>query len=35
MLGTANPWFLIAAQIVPIVFASTIGFYPQPCGSST
>jgi hypothetical protein len=27
MLGTANPWFLIAAQVVPIVFASTIGFY--------
>jgi hypothetical protein len=27
MLGTANPWLLIAAQVVPIVFASTIGFY--------
>jgi hypothetical protein len=27
MLGTANPWFLIAGQLVPIVFASTIGFY--------
>jgi hypothetical protein len=27
MLGTANPWFLIAAQVVPIILASTIGFY--------
>jgi hypothetical protein len=27
ILGTANPWFLIAAQVVPIVFASTVGFY--------
>ncbi len=27
MLGTANPWLLIGAQVVPIVFASTIGFY--------
>ena len=27
LLGTANPWLLIAAQIAPIVFASTIGFY--------
>ena len=27
MLGTANPWLLISAQVVPIVFASTIGFY--------
>jgi len=27
MLGTANPWLLIAAQVVPIAFASTIGFY--------
>ena len=29
MLGTANPWLLIAAQVVPIAFASTIGFYSQ------
>lgn len=27
MLGTANPWLLIAGQLVPIAFASTIGFY--------
>ena len=27
LLGTANPWLLIAAQVVPIVFTSTIGFY--------
>jgi hypothetical protein len=27
MLGTSNPWLLIAAQVVPILFASTIGFY--------
>lgn len=27
MLGTANPWLLIAWQVAPIVFASTIGFY--------
>ena len=27
LLGTANPWLLIAAQVAPIVFASTIGFY--------
>jgi hypothetical protein len=27
VLGTANPWFLVGAQIVPIVFATTIGFY--------
>jgi hypothetical protein len=27
MLGTANPWLLIAGQVVPIVFAGTIGFY--------
>jgi hypothetical protein len=27
VLGTSNPWLLIAAQVVPIVFASTIGFY--------
>jgi hypothetical protein len=27
MLGTANPWLLIAWQVVPIGFASTIGFY--------
>jgi hypothetical protein len=27
MLGTANPWLLIGAQVVPIVFASTIGYY--------
>ena len=29
MLGTANPWLLTFAQIVPIVIASTIGFYSQ------
>jgi hypothetical protein len=29
MLGTSNPWLLIAAQVVPIGFASTIGFYSQ------
>jgi hypothetical protein len=29
MLGTSNPWLLIAAQVVPIVFASTIGFYSK------
>jgi hypothetical protein len=27
VLGTANPWLLIGAQVVPIVFATTIGFY--------
>jgi hypothetical protein len=27
MLGSANPWLLIGAQVVPIVFASTIGYY--------
>jgi hypothetical protein len=27
MLGTANPWLLTFAQVVPIVIASTIGFY--------
>jgi hypothetical protein len=27
MLGTANPWVVIAGQVVPIVFAGTIGFY--------
>jgi hypothetical protein len=27
MLGTSNPWLLIGAQVVPIAFASTIGFY--------
>jgi len=27
LLGTANPWLLIVAQVVPIVFTSTIGFY--------
>ena len=27
MLGTSNPWFLIGAQVVPIAFASTIGYY--------
>jgi hypothetical protein len=27
MLGTANPWLLICGMVVPIVFASTIGFY--------
>jgi general stress protein CsbA len=29
MLGTSNPWLLIAAQVVPIAFASTIGFYSK------
>jgi hypothetical protein len=27
VLGTANPWLLIGAQVVPIIFATTIGFY--------
>jgi hypothetical protein len=27
MLGTANPWLLTFAQVVPITIASTIGFY--------
>ncbi len=27
VLGTANPWLLIGAQVVPIAFATTIGFY--------
>jgi general stress protein CsbA len=27
MLGTSKPWLLIAAQVVPIGIASTIGFY--------
>ncbi len=27
VLGTANPWLLIGAQVIPIVFATTIGFY--------
>ena len=27
LLGTSNPWLLIAAQVAPIVFTSTIGFY--------
>ena len=27
VLGTSNPWLLIGAQVVPIVFAGTIGFY--------
>jgi hypothetical protein len=27
VLGTANPWLLIGLQVVPIVFATTIGFY--------
>jgi hypothetical protein len=27
MLGTANPWLLTFAQVVPIIIASTIGFY--------
>ncbi|MEJ0038252.1 MAG: hypothetical protein WDO68_19595 [Gammaproteobacteria bacterium] len=27
MLGTANPWLLIAGQVAPIAFASSIGFY--------
>jgi hypothetical protein len=27
MLGTSNPWLLVAGQVVPIVFAGTIGFY--------
>jgi hypothetical protein len=27
VLGIANPWLLIGAQVVPIVFATTIGFY--------
>ena len=27
LLGTSNPWLLIVAQVAPIVFTSTIGFY--------
>jgi hypothetical protein len=27
VLGTANPWLLIGVQVVPILFATTIGFY--------
>ena len=27
MLGTAHPWLLATAQVVPIAFAATIGFY--------
>jgi hypothetical protein len=27
LLGSHNPWLLTSAQVVPIVFASTIGFY--------
>jgi hypothetical protein len=27
MLGTANPWLLIAAQVAPIVIATRIGYY--------
>jgi hypothetical protein len=27
VLGTANPWLLIGAQVIPIAFATTIGFY--------
>jgi hypothetical protein len=27
LLGTANPWLLVVAQLAPILIASTIGFY--------
>ena len=27
MLGTAHPWVLAAAQVIPVAFAATIGFY--------
>jgi hypothetical protein len=27
VLGTANPWLLVGAQVIPIIFATTIGFY--------